>query len=123
MEGSILEMMLGTEGAKDLVSFIASDMVEHVDKNLGLSDESDIFDGAIEVCITENPIVQLIQMSDDDAISEFGIRLAVELEKFGRRTYDDVEVAAVRKRLAEHYANWLMSSSTGDDYEEPESEE
>ena len=110
MNSSILEAILGKRRANDFVSFVADDMMRYVDARLGTQDEFDIFEEAIDKCISENTIVQLIQMSDDDAISEFGIRLAVELERMARNADDDGQgYKATMKRFAAHYASWLMS--------------
>ena len=112
MENSVLEAMLGRERADALVAFVADDMVKYVENHLGVEDEIDVFDGAIDSAIAENAVVQMIQISDDDAISEFGIRVAVELEAIARGSDDeDQEMMAVRSRLATHFANWLMSTN------------
>lgn len=124
MDNSVLEAMVGKERADILVTFVAEDMISYVDAHLGVQDELDLFDDAIDQCIGENPVVQLIQMSDDDAISEFGMRLAIELEHIARSTdnVDSAGLASLRKRLARHYAEWLMSigpdeGETGEDSE------
>lgn len=117
---SILEAMLGEERADSLVKFISFDMVDYVDQHLGIEDELEVFDDAIDKCVSENPFIQLVQMSDDDAISELGMRIAVELEMLARHT-EDAGTQAIRKRLASHYANWLMS--VGPEEYEPEEEE
>lgn len=123
MDSSVLEAMLGRDRADAVVSFVAEDVVDYVDAHLGVQDELDLFDEAIDKCVGDNPIVQLIQMSDDDAISEFGMRLAVELERIARTT-DNVESAGrqtVWKRLAAHFAEWLMSVGP-DEYESDQDE-
>ncbi len=106
--GSVLEAMLGESRADSIVRFVAFDLIDYVDQHLGIEDESNIFDDAIDKCVSESPFVQLVQMSDDDAISELGMRIAVELESLARQT-EDAGTMAIRKRLATHYANWLMS--------------
>lgn len=112
MENSVLEAMLGRERADALVSFVADDIVKYVETHLGVEDEMEVFDSAIDKAVAENAIVQMIQMSDDDAISEFGIRVAVELEAIARGSDDeDQGMMAVRSRLATHFANWLMSTN------------
>lgn len=116
---SILEAMIGTKRAEALVSFIASDMIKEASRHYGDGDEVDVFDEVIDVCIGENRIVQLIQMSDDDAISELGMRLAIELEMMARSTRDKKD-AEIAKRLAAHYASWLMSMSPEEYEEEPD---
>ena len=123
MDSSVLEAMLGERRANEIVEFVAEDMIKYVDAHLGVQDELELFDEAIDQCVGENAFVQLVQMSDDDAISEFGMRLAVELESIARRT-DDVEspgLASIRKRLAVHFAEWLMS--VGPEEYEPGDEE
>ena len=117
--GSVLEAMLGSERADALVSFIATDMAAEAKDHYGDGDEIDVFDEVIDSCIGENPIVQLIQMSDDDAISELGMRIAVQLEMTAREAKDRKE-AKIVSRLAIHYANWLMAMSPEDYEDEPE---
>ena len=116
MENSVLEAILGRERADALVAFVADDIVKYVENHLGVEDEIDVFDDAIDSAVAENAIVQMIQISDDDAISEFGIRVAVELEAIARGTDEDQGMMSVRKRLATHFANWLMSTNS-DEFE------
>lgn len=122
MENSVLEAMLGHERAEALVVFVADDIVNYVDSHLGIEDEIDVFDDAIDSAVAENAVVKMIQISDDDAISEFGIRVAVELEAIARNTEDDQGLMSVRKRLATHFANWLMSTNP-DEFEMDDEDE
>ena len=80
MENSVLEAMLGHERADALVAFVADDMVKYVENHLGVEDEIDVFDGAIDSVIAENAVVQMIQISDDDAISELALELQWNLK-------------------------------------------
>ena len=95
MENSVLEAILGRERADALVAFVADDIVKYVENHLGVEDEIDVFDDAIDSAVAENAIVQMIQISDDDAISEFGIRVAVELEAIARGTDEDQGMMSV----------------------------